>query len=93
MGLRDRIGAPPAQVVGVCGVKRGAYGLSPQDVKELEEMVDDPSWPAQTLQRRLRQEGIAVSDEAIKKHRARICQCYPPGKVNTDGASGQGRKR
>lgn len=85
MGLKDMLGDPPA-TAGVCGVKRAAFGLEPSDVSDLEGLVGDVRWPAQTLQRRLREHGIVVSDEAIKKHRNKVCTCFPVGeKVKSGG--------
>lgn len=87
MGLRDVIGEPPA-TAGVCGVKRAAFGLDATDTADLEALVEDVRWPAQTLHRRLREHGIAVSDDAIRRHRNKTCACFPVVKEGKSRGSG-----
>lgn len=60
-----------------CRVKLCADPLDKDDQDFLFEAVGDRAWPIKTLQRRLREGGIEVSEEAISKHRNQVCQCFP----------------
>lgn len=79
MSLLDKIGAPPTQTNGGCSVDRATFGLDEDDANDLYTLVDDPRWPYVTLARKLREAGIKVSEKAIRKHRLKMCDCYPLG--------------
>lgn len=92
MGLKEKMGKPPV-AVSICAVLRGGSELSKADMADLLEMVSDSLWPVETLQRRLRENGVTISADGIKKHRRKLCACFPAKGVEPDGSSGSGRKR
>lgn len=77
MSLLDKIGAPPAANAHGCAVYRATHTLSDSDIADLYTLVDDTRWPYVTLARKLREAGIKVSEKAIRKHRLRMCDCFP----------------
>lgn len=77
MSLLDKIGAPPVTTSQGCAVYRATQTLAPSDAEDLRVLVDDVRWPYVTLSRKLREAGVRVSEKGIRKHRLRMCDCFP----------------
>ena len=59
-----------------CRIRTIASGLEPKDVKILEAAIaDSSSWPANTLARALKERGLQIGQEAIRRHRDKTCSC------------------
>ena len=59
-----------------CRIRTLMAGLDAKDAKILEAAVADPiSWPANTLARALKERGLQVGQESIRRHRDNTCSC------------------
>ena len=59
-----------------CRIKTVMSGLEPKDAKILEAAVADSiSWPANTLSRALKERGLQIGQESIRRHRDKTCSC------------------
>lgn len=92
MSLKDKIGPPPVKAAIGCGVKRAADELPAEDAADLYDLVNDTNWGTESLRARLLSVGIRVSEEAMRKHRKRVCTCAE-AKAVTRESEGSRRKR
>lgn len=59
-----------------CRIRTIMSELEPKDAKILAEALSDPiSWQANTLSKALKQRGIQVGQESIRRHRDGSCSC------------------
>lgn len=74
MGLLDDL-KPPVKVW-PCAVRDQAALLDDADAKILVSAVMDDAWKFASLERVLRDKGIALGQQSIKKHREKVCSCW-----------------
>ena len=59
-----------------CRIRTVMSNLEPKDAKILAEAVADSiNWRANTLSRALKQRGIEIGQESIRRHRDGSCSC------------------
>lgn len=73
MGVLD--GLQPANKIPPCRVSVILDELEKSDRAILEAALVDKNWSAYGLCRALRQRGIRLDDEPIKRHRSGACSC------------------
>ena len=59
-----------------CKVAVIKEGLPATDVKILEDAIMNPEWPLLVLSRELMKRNIHVSDNTLRRHRAKACPCW-----------------
>ena len=73
MGLLD--GLAPPKKVWPCRVRDAADGLDPKDAKILLDAVMSKDWAYSTLENALKERGISIGQQGIKRHRMGTCSC------------------
>jgi hypothetical protein len=60
-----------------CKVRNLIGELEAKDSEILKDAVDDDkAWRAKTLSDQLRNLGIQLGQESIRRHRAKVCSCF-----------------
>ena len=68
---------PPTNKSVFCKIDKLAATMTAEDQAIfMAAIVDDQTWPANTLSNALRQKGVSVADVTITKHRLRACACF-----------------
>ena len=65
----------PPTVELLCKVARTAAGLSQEDHDILMAAAMDPRWTPEKLATALRDRGLQMSSDVIRKHRGKVCAC------------------
>lgn len=66
--------APPSRNK-LCSISRQAKELSKKDQEILQEALDNPHWPHETLALDLSSKGFIVGKDVVRKHRKGMCAC------------------
>lgn len=61
--------------VTTCAVRTILYKLSPDDYVILTDALADQLWSNDALARGLADNGLTISPNSIKRHRAGLCSC------------------
>jgi len=73
MGLLDNL--EPPKKVWPCRVRDAASELEPKDAKILMDAVMNKDWAYSTLENSLKDRGIQIGQQQIKRHRLGVCSC------------------
>lgn len=74
MGLLDDMIEPEGRIYN-CRVRTVKDTLEPADQIKFEQLVNDLTWPANTLAKGLASKGLHVSQQIITRHRRGECTC------------------
>jgi hypothetical protein len=69
-------GITPPKKMWPCSYRSVFESLSDIDGKLLEQAVMNPEWPYATLEEVLRERGVKLAANGIKRHRTKACSCW-----------------
>lgn len=74
MGLLDDLTQPEGRIY-TCRVRTLRDTLDQADQTKYDQLINDLTWPANTLAKALATKGLLVSQQMITRHRRGECTC------------------